>query len=63
MGEDGMEPSEFVEAGKDQAVFPSGQIGRPIICRSIDRSGLATFRKAVLGIDRPGLVLRLLRHL
>jgi len=40
------------------AVFPSGQIGRPVIYRFVDRSGPVASEKATLGIDQPGQCLK-----
>jgi len=40
------------------AVFPSGQIGHPVIIRLVDRSGPVTSEKAALGIDQPGHCLK-----
>jgi len=40
------------------AVFPSGQIGRPVIYRFVDRSGPVASEKAALGIHQPGQFLK-----
>jgi hypothetical protein len=48
---------------KTKAVFPSGQIGRSVIYRFVDRSGPVASEKAALGIDRPGQCLKKLGYL